>query len=37
MITILNSNEEAKEEILENKDVSLQYFRVKSAEVMGIA
>lgn len=37
MITILNYDEESKQEIEENQDVCLQYFRVKSAEVMGIA
>jgi hypothetical protein len=37
MITVLNPDEESKEDVLENKDVSLEYFRVKSAEVMGLA
>lgn len=36
-ITLLNPDEESKEDLQEQKDVALQYYRVKVAEVMDIA
>ena len=36
-ITLLNPDEESKDNLSEQKDVALQYYRVKVAEVMDIA